>query len=63
MSFVCVLFVLVDSIGLMVGDSVLLCLEEVCFFSLSMCRVLFVLARFVMFCSRLWSARSLPPAL
>jgi hypothetical protein len=62
-SFMCVLFVIVDSIGLMVDASVLLCLEGVCLVSLSLCRVLIVLARFVVFCYRLWSASSLPPAL
>ena len=45
-SFVCVLFVTVDSIGLMVDASILLCLEGVCLVSLSLCRVLIVLARF-----------------
>ncbi len=63
MSYVCVLFVTVDSIGLMVDASVLLSLEGGCLVSLSLCRVLIVLARFVMFCSRLWSSSSLPPAL
>ena len=58
-AFVCVLFVAVDSIGLIVDASVLLCLEGVCLVSLSLCRVLIVLARFVTFCSILWSARSL----
>jgi hypothetical protein len=58
-----VLFVTVDSIGLMVDASVLLCLEGVCLVSLSLCRVLIVLARFVMFCYRLWLASFLPPAL
>jgi len=62
-SCMCVLFVTVDSIGLMVDAFVLLCLESVCLVSLSLCRVLIVLARFVMFCSRLWSASSLHPAL
>ena len=62
-SFVCVLFVTVDSIGLMVDGSVLLWLEGVCLVTLSLCRVLFVLARFVMCCSRLQSASYMPPAL
>ena len=57
-SFVCVLFVAGDSIGLMVDASILLCLEGVCLVSLSLCRVLIALPRFVMFCSKLWSASS-----
>ena len=60
-SFGYVLFVTVDYIGLMVDGSVFVCLEGVCLVSLSMCRVMFVLARFVMFCSRFCSAISLPP--
>ena len=62
-SFVCVLFVTIDSIGLMIDASVLLGLEGVCLVFLSMCRVLVVLARFVMYDSRLWLASSLPPAM
>jgi len=62
-SFACVLFVTADSIGFMVDASILLCLEGICPVSVSFCRVLIVLARFVMFCSRLWSTSSLPPAL
>ena len=48
-SFVRVLFVTIDSIGLMVDASVLLCLEGVCLVSLSLCRVLHVLARLCRF--------------
>ena len=61
-SFVCVLLVTVDSIGLMVDSSDLLWLEGVCLVSLSLCWVLIVLARFVMRCFRLRSASLLPPA-
>jgi hypothetical protein len=60
-SFVCVLFYTIVSIGHVMGDSILLGLEGACFFSLSLYRMLFVLTRFVIFFSRLWSASSLPP--
>jgi len=48
-SFFCVFIVSADSIGLMVDGSVLHCLENVCLVSLSLCMVLLVLARFVLF--------------
>ena len=44
-SFVCVLFVAADSIGLIVDTSVLLCLERFCLVSLSLRRVVIVFAR------------------
>jgi hypothetical protein len=50
-SFMCVLFVTVDSIGHMVGGSIMFALEGFYLFSLSLYRVLFVVARFVMFYS------------